>query len=350
MANNKKPMTKADKRIIAILAVLNVAVLAFIGIYFALTVPDNSITAYGGTPETTVNDSENAVTDSIPDVYLSDNNLKVFNGSLTPVYSDIQYPVNIRDEFRALYSVNRDTAAWLRIEGTNVDHVVLKDVNGNNLKYDRATFYGDYYLGGSLYMDCRNRLGNTANGLSKNTIIYGHYLEHGKYGGGMFTDLKEYANLDYYREHPVIELDTLYGSYKFKVIAAYVAADSASKDNSLFYFWNTDFSDSGTIGYAEECARRSYIRTENAVDVLPTDKFITLSTCSHECDTYDAAAGKNIVNVRFVVVGRLVREGESEDVNTELVYKNSNPRMPQLWYDLRGLTNPYADVPIWRDN
>lgn len=193
-------------------------------------------------------------------------------------------------------------------------------------------------------MDYRNRLGETTYGLSKNTVIYGHYLEPKSYGGGMFTDLLNYGDIDYYKEHPVIELDTLYGNYKFKVIAAYVAADSAAKDNALFYFWNTDFSDESTLGFATECARRSYIRTENAVDVLPDDKFITLSTCSHTCDI------DGRVNARFVVVGRLIRDGESEEVSVDLVYKNTNPRMPQLWYDLRGLTNPFADVPIWRAN
>ncbi len=351
MSETKKTVSAADKRIITVLAVLNVTVLAFIAVYNLFILQyDKPSAADSAAADLSALSGETALQAEQSADFRGSQPVSAFAQPLVPSYSDVQLPAGIRDEFIGLYSVNRDTAAWLRIEGTNVDHVVLKDVNGNTLKYDRATFYGDYYLGGSLYMDCRNRLGNTADGLSKNTIIYGHYLEHGKYGGGMFTDLKEYADIEYYRAHPIIELDTLYGSYKFKVMAAYIAADSTSKDNSLFYFWNTDFSDGGTLGYAEECARRSYIRTEKAVDVLPDDKFITLVTCSHECDTYDSAAGKNIVNVRFVVVGRLIRDGESEEVNTELVYKNSNPRMPQLWYDLRGLSNPFAGVPIWRDN
>lgn len=323
-------MTPADKRIITVLSVLNAAIFTFIGIYIIITKSDDPFK------------------DIIREAHFEEGAQffqlgSVFGDTLNASYEDTEYPNNIKEEFKALYSVNDDTAAWLRIEGTNIDHVVLQGKNqDNNEKYDRATFYGDYYIGGSLYMDYRNRLGNTANGLSKNTIIYGHYLDPVEYGGGMFTDLVSYENLDYYKEHPIIEFNTLYRSYKFKVIAAFVAADSASKDNALFYFWDSGFSSDSTMGFAEECARRSYIRTEKAVDVKPDDRFITLSTCSHTCDI------DGRVNARFVVVGRLLRDGESEEVNVDLAYQNENPRMPQLWYDLRGLTNPFADVPIWQ--
>lgn len=326
----ERVMSPADKRIITVLAILNAAVFAFIGIYILLTNADDEFKHII---------RESRFEEDAQFFQLG----SVFPDALEAAYDETEYPASIKEEFKALYSVNEDTAAWLRIEGTGIDHVVLRGQDRDtNEKYDRATFYGDYYIGGSLYMDYRNRLGNTGNGLSKNTIIYGHYLDPVEYGGGMFTELVSYENLDYYKEHPIIELNTLYGSYKFKVIAAFVAADSASKDNSLFYFWDSGFSSESTIGYAEECARRSYIRTENAVDVKPEDKFITLSTCSHSCDI------DGRVNARFVVVGRLLRDGESEEVNVELAYQNENPRMPQLWYDLRGLTNPFADVPIWK--
>lgn len=318
-------VTPKDRRILTVLAVLNAAVLCFIGLYFVFT-------GKGDEYKEIINEArfeENAEFFTHSSVFADD--------ELTPNYVETQYPQGILPGLKALYSENSDTAAWIRINGTNVDHVVLQA--DDNEKYDRATFYNEYYVGGSLYMDYRNRLGNTKKGLSKNTIIYGHYLENQR---GMFTDLNLYQDVEYYKEHPIIEMSTLYGNYKFKIIAAFIAADSEEKDNALFYYWDDTFSDENTLGFANECAIRSFIRTENAVDVLPTDKFLTLSTCSHTCDI----DGK--VNARFVIVARLVRDGESDEVDTSLVAENPQPRMPQLWYDLRGLDNPFEKVPIWQ--
>lgn len=324
-----RQMTSSDKRVITMLAVLNCAVIAFIGIYLSMT---------GGGEEyqhiaKEAHFEEGRQFFQIAEVF-DDETLKANYDS------SVQYPSGIVPEFMPLYSENNDTVAWLRIEDTNIDHVILQ--GSDNDEYNRANFYSEYYLGGSLYMDYRNKISKSLNGLSKNTIIYGHYLNPEKYGGGMFTNLNMYEDIEYYKEHPIIELGTLYGKCHYKIIAAFIAANVAQNDNSLFYYWDNEFSEENTLGFASECARRSFFRTENAIDVLPTDKFLTLSTCSHTCDI------DGEVNARFVVVARLVREGESMDIDMDKVYVNENPRMPQLWYDLRGLENPYASVPVWQ--
>ena len=316
-------MTAVDKRIITVLSILNIAVVAFIGIYFVLTDADDE---YKYIIEEARFEEEA--------VYY--NSASVFADTLSPNYAPTYYPQGILEGFKALYSENSDTAAWIRISGTNVDHVVLQ--TDSNQTYDRTTFHNEYYVGGSIYMDHRNKLGNTSKGLSKNTIIYGHYLKNQR---GMFSDLDKYEDVEYYKDHPIIEMSTIYDNYTWKIFAAFLAAESADHDNSLFYFWDDKFSDGNTLGYANECARRSYF-INPSVDILPTDKFLTLSTCSHACDI----DGK--VTVRFVIVARLVRDGESTDVDTSTAYANANQRMPQLWYDLRGLTNPYSAVPIWK--
>ena len=186
-------------------------------------------------------------------------------------------------------------------------------------------------------MDYRNKLGKGNSGLSKNTIIYGHYLMNQR---GMFSDLDKYMDVEYYREHPVIELSTLYNSYRWKIIGAFVAAINEDHDNGLFYYWYDDFTDSNTLGFANEVAFRSYF-VNPAVDVQPDDKFLTLSTCSHSMDI------GGVVNARFVVVARLMREGEGAEVDVNAAYANPDRRMPQLWYDQQGLTNPYSQYAIW---
>ena len=86
--------------------------------------------------------------------------------------------------------------------------------------------------------------------------------------------------------------------------------------------------------YIEEIKKRSLYDT--GVDVNPTDKLLTLSTC---CKDFDDA--------RLVVVARLVRPGESADVDVSRATVNSNPRYPQAWYNKKGKTNPYKNAFQW---
>lgn len=321
----KDVMTPADKRIITILSILNVTVFVFIGIFLRMTGTGD---AYGDIKSEVRFEAEDG-----PAVYYDAS--QAFGDTLKPNYTATQFPGGMLKGFEPLYATNNDTVGWIRIEDTNIDHVILQ--TDNHTDYDRHTYYGDYYVGGSIFMDYRNTLGKGGKGLSKNTILYGHYLENQR---GMFTDLDKYMDVEYYREHPVIEMSTLYGSYRFKIIGALIAAAEAKYDNALFYYWYDDFSDENTLGFANEVAFRSYF-VNPSVDVQPTDKFLTLSTCSHSLDI------DGMVNARFVVVARLIREGEDPSVDVSAAYDNPDRRMPQYWYDRQGLENPYKHYAIW---
>lgn len=322
----KRVMTAADKRIITVLWILNAAVFSFIGLFLYFTGTADEYQA--------IKEEARFEADSGPAVYYDGST--VFADTLSPNYADVDYPKGIQNGFKALYSENKDTAGWIRIKGTNIDHVILQ--TDNHTDYDRTTFHGDYYVGGSIFMDYRNKLGkNGAAGLSKNTILYGHYLQNQR---GMFTDLNKYEDVEYYREHPVIEMSTIYGNFKWKIIGAFVGAAEEEFDNTLFYYWYDNFSDANTLGFANEVAFRSYI-VNPSVDVEPTDKFLCLSTCSHLLDI------DGRVNARFVVVARLIREGESEEVDVSAAYENPDRRMPQYYYDKNGLVNPYSQYAVW---
>ncbi len=321
----RRMMTAADKRVITVLWILNALVFAFIGIFISMS--------GGADPYEPIKEEARFETDSGPAVYYDSTG--IFGESLTPNLKEVEFPAGMLKGFEALYATNSDTVGWLRIENTNIDHVILQ--TDNHTDYDRTTYYGDYYVGGSIFMDYRNIIGKGSSSLSKNTILYGHYLENQR---GMFTDLDDYMDVEYYKEHPVIEMSTLYSSYRFKIIGAFIAAAEEKYDNKLFYYWYDDFTDENTLGFANEVAFRSYF-VNPAIDVQPTDKFLTLSTCSHSLDI------DGMVNARFVVVARLVREGEDPEVDTSAAYSNPNQRMPQYWYDRHGLTNPYAQYAIW---
>ena len=92
--------------------------------------------------------------------------------------------------------------------------------------------------------------------------------------------------------------------------------------------------------FHDEILQRSHIHT--GVDVQPTDKLITLSTCS-----YDFDIGGALQDVRFAVIGRMIRDGESEEIDTSLIKENDNVRYPQLYYNIFGGSNPWVNASKW---
>ena len=320
----ERVISTKDRRILGLLAGADILVFTLIGIYLIMTGSANEYDSIKG---------ETAFDVKTPYYDCSD----VLIGELSPTLEESDFPDGIQEKFKPLFSVNDDTVGWISIDGTPVDYVVVQ--SDTNSYYERKDFYEEYSVRGIIFMDYRNILWDAVPTMSKNTVLYGHHMAS---DGTAFTCLENYTDLDYYKEHPVIEYNTLYANYKWKIIGAFLNyPNDPSEGDDLFYYWYTDFSDGNTVAFANEVASRSFfINTD--VDVQPTDHFLTLSTCTYMLDRGER------VNARFVVIARMVRNGESADVNVEKATANEGRRMPQLWYDINNEENPYADVPIWQ--
>ena len=317
-------ISQKDRRVLGLLAGLNILVFALIGLYLIMTGAADEYDSIKGESDF----------DMKTPYY---NSSVVLTGELEPTLKEAEYPYGMQEKFRPLFSVNDDTVGWVRINDTPVDYVVVQ--SDTNSYYERKDFYENYSVRGIIFMDYRNILWDTAPTMSKNTVLYGHHMAS---DGSVFTCLENYTDLDYYKEHPVIEYDTLYANYKWKIIGAFLNyPNDPSEGDDLFYYWYTDFTDANTVPFANEVVSRSFF-VNPSVDVQPADRFLTLSTCTYMLDRGSR------VNARFVVVARLVRDGENTAVDVDKAYANENRRMPQLWYDINDEDNPYADVPIWQ--
>lgn len=244
-------------------------------------------------------------------------------------YPNIRLPEGMMAKYAYLYAINQDLVGWIKIPNSLIDvQVVQAEDNATYLKQD---FYGNYSRYGCPCMDYRN----DPKYLNKNTILYGHHMSDGL----VFADLKKYKEIEGFQASPVIEFDTLYRSYKFKVYAAFITNSKESDDNGyIFNYTVTDFgSNDSFMRYIAAVDERKLYST--GVDIQPDDKIITLQTCTYEFS-----------DARLVVVGRMLRENESTSMDTSLAVPNENPRYPQAWYDKNGKTNPYADTPKWTLN
>lgn len=244
-------------------------------------------------------------------------------------YPDVDFPEGMQLKFAALYAVNQHFVGVLSIDEKEIWTPVLLNKSSPDY-YLWKDLYGEYNRYGNPYMDYRCTVKEGE--LSKNTIIYGHNT-HDKLG---FNKLTTYMTLAGYKEAPVVVLDTLYEKTQWKVFAVMLTNSTSVADKGhLFKYLVTDFSsNSEFMTMINGIYERSMIRT--GVDVKADDKILTLYTCYQ--DIFDGG--------RLVVFARLLREGESAEVDLSKAYFNSNARYPQAYYDQKGLENPfdYPDV------
>ncbi len=242
-----------------------------------------------------------------------------------PELLDIVFPVGFNYEYALYYAENPDTIGYLKIDGTKIDTpVVQADNNKYYLTHDfynKATSYGAIY---ASYID-------NFTVLDRNTLLYGHNMND----GSRFAALENYKSIDFFKEHPVIEFNTLYKKHKWKIYAVIITNGNVKGDNGYFFDYTfNNCSDTCFEEYLVEVDKRKLYET--GVDILPTDKLVTLSTCTYEFN-----------NARLIVIGRMVRDGESEDVDVSLAKKKETPiKYPAAYYSSQS-ENPYKNDTKW---
>lgn len=243
-------------------------------------------------------------------------------------YPNVLFPATIQLKYAKLYGENQDFVGYLSAEGVNLNLPVVQ--TDDDETYLNKNFYGSTTKYGCPFVTHLNNI--SYNHLDMNTVIFGHHMNNGT----IFGALDKYKTLAGYKTAPVITFNTIYKDYQWKVIGAFLTNGYAKGDNGyIFPYYFTNLSSTFKMSaYLSELAQRSLYDT--GVDVLPTDKLLTLSTCAHEFD-----------DARFVVVARLVREGERTDVDTSRAVVNSKPRYPQAYYTKKGMTNPYKNANRW---
>ncbi len=240
------------------------------------------------------------------------------------------------EKFKKLIELNPDFAGWLKIDGTGIDVPVVQ--TDNNETYLRKSFYGDYSVYGNPFLDYRNKISRLfkedtlLTSKDRNTVIYGHNMLDNL----VFAELLNYRELSYYKEHPVIDFDTVYGDSKWKIISCFLVNSTADMDNGYAIEYNfVNCEAERFMPYIEDIKKRSYINTE--VDVKQSDVLLTLSTCDK----------KVIEEGRFVVVARLVRGGEDPQPDVNKASLNKNIKFPQGYCDKKGIKNNYAGDAEW---
>ena len=188
-------------------------------------------------------------------------------------------------ELAQIYAENPDLAGWICIEGTVLDYPVMHTPEDEE-KYIYKDIDGNFDANGLPFIEDTCSLDPE----SDNIIIYGHNMKSGK----MFASLMDYAQQEYWEEHPTIQFSTLYEEREYEVVAAFYDR-VYYKYEDCFRFYR--FVDAEDEAHFEEAISYFKENAEYDTGVTPEygDHLLTLVTCSYHVD-----------NGRFVVVAREV--------------------------------------------
>ena len=238
-----------------------------------------------------------------------------------PEMLDIKFPAGILYDYALYYAKNPQTIGYLKIDGTKIDTPVVQA--DNDKYYLRHDFNGSSTSYGAVFATYKADF----KPLDRNTLLYGHNM----FDGERFAALANYKSLDYFKKHPIIQFDTLFEKHQWKVYAVILTNGSVESNNGYFFDFTFDnCSDTCFEEYIDELDKRKLYET--GVDLLPTDKLLTLCTCTYEFE-----------DSRLIVIARMVRDGESTDVDTSLTrFKDTPVKYPESFYD-NPKSNPYKN-------
>ncbi len=188
----------------------------------------------------------------------------------------------VLSQYESLYQKNKNLIGWIKIEGTNIDYPVMKSINGNGEYYLDHNFDQEKDSNGTLFMDDACDVIRP----SENWIIYGHNMK----SGTMFGGLDKYKSEAYYREHSVVQFDTIYEKGTYDVMFAFQSHVYTDAEIAFKYYQFIDPATKQEFDSGMEEMRKLSLY-DTGVRAEYGARLLFLSTCD-----YDEANG------RFVLV------------------------------------------------
>jgi len=233
--------------------------------------------------------------------------------------------------------VNDKAAAWLTIPNTNMDMPIIYDPDNDNDYWVDKTLEGEtvnpiqgngVFLETVTYLHSRVVLNADLENSSENFTIFGHNWDNiyeplvigndPKYE--MFAQLPSYTDYDFLKENPYVYFSTPDQEMVWVVFSVMYTEEYWTLSGlEVEYFEPNPTPAQKNVMISEMLQRSEYVM---GVDVNADDKLLCLSTCTRVYDGVGAVQ-------RYVVVARLLREGESDKTPIS-VSDNIDPKKPNF--------------------
>lgn len=170
--------------------------------------------------------------------------------------------LEVKIDFDALESVNKDTIGWILIPNTPINYPLVQGTD--NQKYLTHAYNGSYSKLGSIFMDYRN----SADFSDGNTVIYGHNTKN----KSMFGSLHDFGKQEFFDQTRYIYVFARDETIIYEVFSAYIT--DAYSDSYQFRFAEEE----SFSNYLMKVESQSIFKT--AIELNNEDEIITLSTCT----------------------------------------------------------------------
>ncbi len=168
----------------------------------------------------------------------------------------------LKVDFMALKEKNSDTVGYLKVNGTNINYVVVQA--DDNDFYLSHNFNREANVAGWVFADYRNLV----DGTDKNLIIYGHNIKEGSMFGSLINVVDESWQSD--ENNLIVTFLTEGGEYSYKVFSTYLTSPED-------YYIQTKFDDESFGDFIQNLIRRS--NHDYGIEVDKNDQILTLSSC-----------------------------------------------------------------------
>lgn len=234
--------------------------------------------------------------------------------------------MGVSKDFTSLIGCNPDVVGYLSIKNTDMSVPVVQ--GKDNSFYLNHDLYRKENAFGIPFADCRATF--SKNYQSNNVTIYGHPNKNGSY----LYAVKNYKDIKFYKENPILDFNTIYGRGEYVVVAHFIANVDLTSPELFNYHDYVDMDEEKFSVFMEEVNKRSYFKS--SADVQFGDSLITLSTCNDEIDSTVKT------NYRDVLVARKLRPNEKrEDIDVSESVINVDMVMPNEWMQKNNMKNPY---------
>lgn len=236
----------------------------------------------------------------------------------------------IMEQFLPLLEINEDIVGWITMGDEDdpfIDYVVVQ--GDDNDFYLDHNYMKEKNVGGSIFADYRHDL--SAGNEPANTILYGHNMASGEYFGKVpryfnYKPGQESQGIEFYKAYPTFTFSTLYEKNTYKIFGGMMVNTQTSEGEVFYYLNGREFSTKAEFDeYVAQILDRSTFYTD--VDLKYGDHLITLSTCIMDYGSW---------NLRWVLFGRKVREGEDPTVDVSKAYANPDPLYFDAYYRVYG--------------
>ncbi len=203
------------------------------------------------------------------------------------------------EKMEEVYTMNDDSAGWLKIDGTVIDYPVMQTPSDEQFYLNRD-FNGKYSVYGCIIADTDSQIGTgtraedytDGSAPSTNIILHGHNMKNGT----MFGGLDKYRDQSYEKSHSIIKFSSLYEDREYQICAVFLSQVYKKGQNDVFkyyQFFNAENEDQFNDFYDNIKKMSMY---DTGVTASYGDEFITLSVCAY-----------HVENGRLVVVGKRIK-------------------------------------------